>query len=138
MTTNSNGNIDFSITCADAGLHLACGAHRIIDRWKRCHHLVTDRLDDGAIELVRGVLHDVETTRHGLTGFGIAEFVVKLGAANYISKQNRDFQVFGHPVVIQLHPNIEARHTGRAGTYALTLCSDTGYVRYTLVRRIMH
>jgi hypothetical protein len=61
---------------ADARLHLGGCSHRIIGGRERGHHLVADSLDDGAVELVGRVLHDLETMRNGLAGLGVAVFIV--------------------------------------------------------------
>jgi hypothetical protein len=91
--------IVFARVGTETRLHLGGSCHRIIGRRESGHHFVADGLDDGAIELMGGVFHDIQAVRNGFTGLGVTEFIVQLGAADNVGEQNYDFQVFGHVVL---------------------------------------
>ena len=63
MAADANGYrypVFFFAINRDARLHHDCSTHRIVDRFEGRHDLITDRFDDGALILVRRLLHDVE------------------------------------------------------------------------------
>ena len=102
VTTNTDRDRDPVIlfaVCRNSRLHQDRRIHGVVDTAKRRHHLVTDRLDDGPFELMGRILHDIETYSDSLAGFCIAKLVIQLRAADDISKQNCNFQVFRHPAL---------------------------------------
>ena len=81
---------------ADIMLHAARSIERVVRRGERRHDLIADRLDHGAMVLLGGGPHDFHAGQHHVARAQISHDFVDPRAADDVSKQNGQFDVFSH------------------------------------------